>query len=42
VRDQHLKEAFRAWGGDTVWYAYRGGRPFYLSWDEVAAKEWED
>jgi len=42
VRDQHMAEASRVWEGSTVRYAYRGGRPFYLSQDEVAAKEWED
>jgi len=38
VREQHWDEAYRIC--DTVRYAYRGGRPFYLSHDEVMAKEW--
>ena len=37
VRDEDVEEAVRIWGGTPVRYVYRGGRPFYLSYEEFVA-----
>ena len=37
VRDQDTAEASCIWGGSTVRYVYRGGRPFYLPKSEFVA-----